>query len=83
MRTTTIELPKQIAAQLAQAAKRLGMSQNRLLQEAVEARLLQAELGRQPSLYDRSRDLCGSVADAPPDLARNKAHLKGYASWKR
>ncbi|MBM3880417.1 MAG: ribbon-helix-helix protein, CopG family [Verrucomicrobia bacterium] len=83
MSTTTIELPKALAAQLARVAKRLGMNRDRLLREAVEARLRQADGEAQPSLYDRSRDLCGSVADAPRDLARNKAHLKGYASWKR
>ena len=83
MSTTTIELPKDMAAQLAQTAKRLGMSRERLLQEAVQARLAQADAGPPPSLYDLSRDLCGSVADAPRDLARNKAHLKGYGSCKR
>ena len=81
--TTTIELPRDVAAQLTRAAKRLGVSPDRLVREAVEARLRRADAEPPPTLYDLSRDLCGSVADTRRDLARNQAHLKGYGSCKR
>ena len=84
MNTHTLELPEDLATRVAAVARRLKLSREQFVCEAVEARLREAggaALG--PSLLDRSRDLCGSVRGGPRDLARNKAHLKGYGAWRR
>lgn len=35
------------------------------------------------SLYDLTKDLCGSVKGGPGDLATNPKHLRDYDKWKR
>ncbi len=82
MSTITIALPTKLKSRLATAARKLGVPQDRLVREAVEARLKNGSDTVQPSLYELSRDLCGSVSGGPADLARSKAHLKGYGAWK-
>ena len=83
MNSRTLELPDNLSRKVAAAARKLGVSRERFVREAVEARLQQKRAAAPPSLYDLSRDLCGSVKGGPRDLTRNKAHLKGYGSWRR
>jgi hypothetical protein len=78
-----IEIPSKLKSQVAAAARRAGTTPDRFVREAVEARLRNGSMASPPSLYDLSRDLCGSVTGGPSDLARNKRHLRGYGSWKR
>ena len=63
--------------------KRLGKTPDQIVEEALRATLTPETAGARASLYDLSRDLCGSVTGGAPDLARHKTHLKGYGSWKR
>ena len=83
MNPHTLELPDDLSRKVAAAARKLGVSRERFVREAVEARLREKRAAAPPSLYDLSRDLCGSVKGGPHDLARNKAHRKGYGSWRR
>ncbi len=83
MSTITIELPSKLKAELARAARGQGISADQLVREALEARLKNGSTTTMPSLYDLSRDLCGTVAGGPADLARNKAHLRGFGAWER
>jgi hypothetical protein len=85
MSTLTLQLPNKLKQRLTLAARRSGKTPARFVRESVEARLAGAPLhaGRGVSLYELSRDLCGSVSGGPRDLASNKAHLNGYGSWKR
>lgn len=83
MNAHTLELPGPLAKKVAAAARRLKLSREQFVQEAVEARLRDSGTAGGRSLFDRSRDLCGSVSGGPRDLARNKAHLKGYGSCQR
>ena len=83
MSTIKIGLPSKLKIQVTSVARKLGITPDHFVREAVEARLKEGTTASPSSLYDLSRDLCGSVAGEPPDLARNMAHLKGYGSWKR
>ena len=79
----TIEVPANLKPKLAAAARRLGQSPEEFVQDRLEAMLKQSKADSAPSLYELSRDLCGTVNGGPPDLARSKKRLKGYGSWKR
>ena len=83
MNALTIQLPASLKSKLATAAKRLGKSPEQFVRETLQATLKKPTPAPGPSLYERSRDLCGSVNGGPSDLARHKKHLKGYGSWKR
>ena len=85
MSTLTLQLPNGLKDQLALAARRSGKSPERFVREILEDRLNVAwpRSTGNLSLYELSRDLCGSVEGGPRDLARNKKHLNGYGSWKR
>ena len=85
MSTLTLQLPDSLKGQLTLAARRSGKSPARFVRETLENRLKAApphSTGRS-TLYERSRDLCGSAQRGPRDLAANKKHLDGYGSWKR
>ena len=85
MSTLTLQLPDALKDQLALAARRSGKSPARFVREALESRL-NATRPRSTggsSLYELSRDLCGTTEGGPRDLAANKKHLNGYGSWKR
>jgi len=80
MSTLTIQLPETVKEQLRAAARRSGKSPSRFVLETLEARLKNGRNSGRRSLFERSQDLCGSVAGGPRDLAANKRHLKGYGS---
>ena len=82
--TLTIQLPDGLKGKLAAAARRSGKTPARFVRETVELRLKVRRKRASPSLslYDLSRDLCGSVSGGPLDLASNELHLHGYGSWK-
>jgi len=85
MSTLTIELPDDLKGHLTAAARRAGKTPARFARETLEQRLrvCAARPRSQRSLYELSRDLCGSVSGGPQDLASNKMHLDGYGSWQR
>ena len=84
MSTLTIQLPDALKGELTLAARRSGKTPAGFVRATLEQRLQpgRARARSRASLYELSRDLCGSVTGGPPDLARNKNHLKGYGSWK-
>lgn len=83
MTSLTVPLPDKLNEQLTEAARQHRVTPARFVLKTIETRLRKANEPLAASLYDLSRDLCGSVRKAPPDLARNKRHLQGYGSWKR
>ena len=85
MSTLTLQLPQNLNNRLTLAARRAGKTPARFVRQTLEVRLKPEPLraARGASLYDLSRDLCGSVAGGPRDLAANKKHLNGYGAWKR
>ena len=85
MSTLTLQLPDGLKNRLTAAARRSRKTPARIVREAPEDRLTTtvAHSGDGSTFYEQSRDLCGSVAGGPRDLAANKKHLRGYGSWKR
>jgi predicted DNA-binding protein len=85
MSTLTLQLPDDLKDRLAAAARQSGKTPARFVRETLENRLESAQrrFAAGSSLYELSRDLCGSVVGGPRDLAANKKHLNGYGSWKR
>jgi hypothetical protein len=72
METVTFKMDSKHVALLRQRAKTLGRSQGAIVRELIEE-----HLGRKkrPSLYERAKDLCGSVR-GPKDLSTRP--LTGY-----
>ena len=85
MSSLTLQLPDSLKDRLTAAARRSRKTPARFVRETLEDRLttMPAHSGHSSSLYEQSRDLCGSVTGGPRDLAANKKHLNGYGSWKR
>ncbi|MCX6928674.1 MAG: ribbon-helix-helix domain-containing protein [Verrucomicrobia bacterium] len=85
MSTLTLRLPDGLKDRLTVTARRFGKSPARFVRETLENRLkaTQSPATGGSTLYELSRDLCGSAHGGPRDLAANKKHLAGYGSWKR
>lgn len=83
MSTVTIELPDTLKQRLDQEARRLRITPARLVRRTLEASLKNGTKQSGPTLFELTRDLCGSVTGGPRNLARNKRRLKGYGAWKR
>lgn len=85
MSTLTIQLPDNLQVELTVAARRLGKTPARVVRETLEQTLKpgRAHARGRASLYELSRDLCGSVTGGPPDLARNRKYLEGYGAWNQ
>ena len=79
MSSATISLPSELKSRAASAAKRAGVSTAQFVRDAVEVKLAaNGASAPRPSLYDLTRDLCGSVTGGPRDLSEKKKHLAGY-----
>lgn len=79
MKTVTVRLPEQLAAQIAAESRERGISKSDVVRERLEAGAGDgmSRAGR----FDSIADLVGSVDGLSPDLsARTKHHLKatGY-----
>ena len=72
METVTLRMDKKHIALLQQRAKALGCSQAAVVRDLIDAHLAQK---KRPSLYERAKDLCGSVR-GPKDLSTRP--LTGY-----
>ena len=83
MSTLTIRLADRVKRELSERAKASGKTVPRIVREMLDLQLAESGEPAMTSLYDRSRDLCGSVRGGPGDLARNKQHLAAYGTWKR
>lgn len=83
MSTLTIQLPDNLKVELTVAARRLGKTPARFVRETLEHTLKPGRIRARSraSLYELSRDLCGSLTGGLPDLAWNKTYLKGYGSF--
>lgn len=66
MKTTTIQLPDALAQRAAAKAKRMGVSQSKVLREAIEKGLSGEDA--KPSVAELMADLQGSI-DGPVDAS--------------
>jgi plasmid stability protein len=83
MSTLTLRIPDRLKSELSARAKASGKTVPQMVREMLNGQLTGNERSTTASLYDRSRDLCGSVRGGPGDLARNKKHLIAYGRWRR
>jgi predicted DNA-binding protein len=67
MRTTTLQLPEPLLQKAVAKARRLGVSQSKVLRDAIEKDLAEDRGG--PTMFDVMADLCGCIKDGPPDAS--------------
>ena len=80
MTTISLKIPDELASRLDAVASARRMSRSAVFREALEEKLQSEARVAEPSLYDRSSDLCGSGASGVGDLASNPSHLVGFGS---
>ena len=68
MKTTTLQLPEPIFQKAVAKAKRLGVSQSKILRDAVEKDLMGEKSER--TMFDVMKDMCGCIKDGPSDYRR-------------
>ena len=78
-----LNLPARLRTRLEAETQRLGRTPEQVAKEAIAARLKPSTRPRGGSLFERTRDLCGSLRGGPTDIARNKDHLQGYGALNR
>ena len=59
-------------------SSRRGVSQFHLIREALERAFAIEETAAKTTVFNLTKDLCGSVTGEPRDLFSNKKHLEGY-----
>lgn len=83
MTSLTIKLSTGLKSQLEAAARLRGRSVSAEVREAVEHRLRRGRRTHKPSLYERTKYLCGCFDSGVKDLATNPKYLEGLGEWKR
>ena len=76
MNVISLKVPDVLAAELAAAASRRGMSKSALVREAIHTFLREDEGVRSGSALSRVADLVGAFP-GPSDLSVNKEYLEG------
>jgi len=82
MTTLTIKLPEDLKLRLEAEARLRGKSVSALARESL-AKSLKKTGPKKPSLYERTKDLCGSISSGVPDLATNPKYMEGFGEWRR
>ncbi len=77
MVTVSLKMPEPLAAEVAAAAHRRGVSKSALIRQAVRTLLSAEEAGRPKSALDLARDLAGAF-EGPEDLATNPKYMEGF-----
>ena len=80
MNTISVKIPHSLKLRMERESSRRGLSKSRLIREALEHALDSATQIRGATVYDLTRDLCGSARGGPRDLASNKKHLADYGT---
>lgn len=78
MVSLTIKLEPELKAEIEVEARLTGRSVSDLVREILRKRKRHPR--HEPSLYDRVKDLCGTVESGKADLATNRKHLEGFGS---
>ena len=77
MTPISLKMPRQLAREISEAARRRGVSRSALIREALEA-FLRAERAEQPiSALSRAVDLAGAFP-GPEDLSVNPDYMRGF-----
>ena len=75
METVTLKMERKQIALLKERAKALGRSQAAIVRDLIDEHLAANSPKKRPSLYERAKDLCGSVRGSK-DLSTRP--LTGY-----
>jgi predicted DNA-binding protein len=78
MDTISVKIPHGLKLRMESESSRRGQTKSRLIREALEDAFGQRTKIRTTTVYDLTRDLCGSVRGGPRDLASTKKHLADY-----
>ncbi len=81
MKTTTLQLPEPLFQKAVAKAKRLGVSQSRVLRDAIEKGLAEESNGR--TMFDVMGDMCGCIKNGPTDLSTRHKHYYRQAMLKK
>ena len=81
MKTTTLQLPEPIFQKAVAKARRLGVSQSKVLRDAIEKDLAEEKNGR--TMFDVMADMCGCIKGGPPDLSARHKYYYGQAMLKK
>ena len=76
MTSLTIKLPDSLRQKVESTARISGRSVSSIVRDAITNGLPTAPA--EPSLFERTKDLCGKGKSGIPDLASNPGHLEGY-----
>jgi metal-responsive CopG/Arc/MetJ family transcriptional regulator len=76
MLLVSLKVPEELAARLAAAARRRGMTRSALVRDALESYLQRVGPGS-GSAADLARDLIG-VVEGPRDLSERSRHMNGF-----
>ena len=77
MSTVSLKVSDPLAAELAETARRKGVSKSALIRDALEAYLHGSGVLQSGSALSKVADLVGSLS-GPEDLSTNKEYLQGF-----
>jgi predicted DNA-binding protein len=80
MHTMSVKIPHSLKLRMERESSRRGMSKSRLIRDALESAFGQDKQMPGATVFDLTKDLCGSVRGGPRDLSSNKKHLDGYGA---
>ena len=82
MTTLTIKIPEDLKRNVETVARFSGKSVSAIVRESL-LRAVRKAGPRKPTLYERTKDLCGAGSSGINDLATNPQHMKGFGSWQQ
>ena len=80
MNTICVKVPHSLKLRMERESTRRGLSKSRVIRDALERAFGQRRQMPGATVFDLTKDLCGSVRGGPRDLSSNKKHLDGYGA---
>jgi predicted DNA-binding protein len=80
MNTISVKIPHRLKLRVESESSRRGLSRSRLIREALEQAFGKEKRTPDATVFDLTKDLCGSVRGGPRDLASNKKYLDRYGA---
>lgn len=77
MTPISLKMPRRLALEVSEAARRRGVSRSALIREVLEAFLLAERAGQAVSALSRAADLAGAFP-GPADLSANPDYMRGF-----
>ena len=77
MTPISLKMPRRLALEVSEAARRRGVSRSALIREVIEAFLLAERAGQTVSALSQAADLAGAFP-GPEDLSANPDYMRGF-----